>query len=59
MGEHKYNPVAIVANVKYDAATSRWFADHPFQETTVACCEKCGLYYKPELGHKCKKAGGR
>lgn len=55
MGEHKQNPVAVAANVKYDAATSAWFGAHPGEETTVACCQDCGLYYKPELGRRCKR----
>lgn len=28
------------------------------QQTTVCQCEKCGLFYKPSLGHKCKKRSG-
>lgn len=58
MGEHKRNPVSMAARVKYDAATLRWFGEHPWQETTVMCCSDCGLYYKPELGHKCKRKVG-
>lgn len=42
--------------VKYDAATTRWFKKHPDAQTTVIQCEQCGLYYKPNLGHVCKKA---
>ncbi len=41
--------------VKYDATTMAWFKAHLFAETTVVKCEKCGLYYKPSLGHKCKR----
>jgi hypothetical protein len=41
--------------VKYDAETRKWFNSHPGAQTTVMCCEKCGLWYKPILGHKCKK----
>lgn len=37
----------------YDAETRKWFARNRDAETTVTRCEKCGLYYKPELGHKC------
>ncbi len=40
--------------IKYDMTTSEWFKKHPLQETTVTECKKCGLYYKPSLGHKCK-----
>lgn len=41
--------------VKYDTATRNWFKANPWAQTTVMCCEKCGLWYKPILGHKCKK----
>ena len=41
--------------VKYDRATKAWFNSHIGQQTTVCKCEKCGLFYKPILGHKCKK----
>lgn len=41
--------------IKYDNATKKWFDAHPCSETTVAKCEDCGLFYKPILGHKCKK----
>lgn len=41
--------------VKMDAATRKWFDKNPFAQTTVMRCECCGLYFKPELGHKCKK----
>lgn len=41
--------------VKFDRQTKKWFEKRTFlQETTVCKCEKCGLYYKPSLGHKCK-----
>lgn len=39
--------------VKYDEATREWFSTRPGAQTTVMCCEKCGLWYKPDLGHKC------
>lgn len=42
--------------MKYDDETQKWFNRHPFNQTTVCKCEKCGLFYKPSLGHKCKKA---
>ncbi len=44
-------------NVKYDNATSKWFSNHIGQQTTVCRCEKCDLFYKPNLGHKCRKGG--
>ena len=40
--------------VKFDRATKAWFDSHIGQQTTVCHCEKCGLFYKPILGHKCK-----
>lgn len=41
--------------VKYDEATRKWFSKRPGAQTTVMCCEKCGLWYKPMLGHDCPK----
>ena len=41
--------------IEYDKATKEWFLSHPHQETTVTQCEVCKLFYKPILGHKCKK----
>lgn len=52
----KRTPVRMSERVKYDYATSKWFKSHPFNETTVMRCDECGLYYKPSLGHKCKKS---
>lgn len=44
--------------VEMDAATKAWFENKPaWTVTTVQKCEKCGLYYKPDLGHKCEKEG--
>ena len=40
---------------RFDKATEEWLRSHPFAQTTVTKCEKCGLCYKPILGHKCKK----
>lgn len=39
----------------YDIATTKWFQNNPDAETTVMQCEHCGLFYKPSLGHVCKK----
>ncbi len=39
--------------VVFDPQTSRWFAEHPGTESTIVKCEKCGLFYKPSLGHNC------
>lgn len=41
--------------IKFDRETERWFNLHFSTQTTVCRCEKCGLLYKPELGHKCKE----
>ena len=41
--------------MKYDKETEKWFQSHIGYQTTVCICEKCGLFYKPMLGHKCKK----
>lgn len=40
--------------VRFDAATKEWFRNRIEMQTTVCKCEKCGLHYKPSLGHKCK-----
>lgn len=37
-----------------DKETRKWFRKHPDAQTTVRKCEKCGLFYKSSLGHKCK-----
>ena len=39
----------------FDKDTSKWFKKHPDAQTTVTQCEKCGLWYKPILGHKCEE----
>lgn len=39
---------------QFDKATELWFLQNPFAETTVMECDKCGLVYKPSLGHTCK-----
>lgn len=41
--------------IKYDMDTKKWFRKNPFLQTTVEKCDKCGLFYKPILGHKCRK----
>lgn len=40
---------------RFDEPTKKWFANHIGAQTTVMRCPECGLYYKPSLGHKCKK----
>ena len=45
----------IAMKAKFDDETKKWFAKHPLAQTTVMRCDDCGLYYKPILGHKCKK----
>lgn len=37
---------------RFDKATSDWFKKNWSAQTTVVRCERCGLYYKPSLGHK-------
>lgn len=44
-------------SVKYDKSTSKWFESHIGAQTTVCQCDKCGLFYKPSLGHKCNRNG--
>lgn len=44
--------------INYDNETSKWFRNHIGTQTTVCNCKKCGLFYKPSLGHKCKKVSG-
>lgn len=41
--------------INYDKATKKWLNNHIGQQTTVIMCDKCGLFYKPSLGHKCKE----
>lgn len=42
--------------ISYDAETQKWFKKQlPNQQTTVMQCDYCNLYYRPSLGHKCKK----
>ena len=38
-----------------DDRTNEWFIKNPGSRTTVTQCEKCELWYKPDLGHECKK----
>lgn len=40
---------------KFDKETSKWCNKHIGCQITVCQCEKCKLYYKPSLGHKCKE----
>lgn len=40
--------------IRFDPVTAAWFAKHLAAQTTVVQCEKCGLFYKALLGHKCK-----
>ena len=41
--------------LNYGKETKKWFSKHPTANTTVWQCSKCGLYFKPTLGHKCKE----
>ena len=38
---------------EFDKATSEWFRTHLYYQTTVCRCDKCGLFYKVDLGHDC------
>ena len=40
--------------MRYDSLTQKWFATHVSKQTTVVRCDKCGEFYKPILGHRCK-----
>ena len=40
--------------IKFDKQTKKWFAKNFSGQATVMKCEKCGLFFKPSLGHKCK-----
>jgi hypothetical protein len=40
---------------KFDKETSKWCRKHIGYEITVCQCDKCKLFYKPSLGHKCKE----
>lgn len=42
-------------NIEYDSETRKWFMKNITAQTTVMRCELCGLFYKPSLGHECKK----
>ena len=46
----------VGTKVKVDNRTKKWCREHIGYQTTMVQCEKCGLYYKPSLGHKCKEA---
>ena len=37
---------------RFDPETRKWFKKNWSAQTTVMRCERCGLYYKPSLGHK-------
>lgn len=47
----------MTERVQFDAETRKWFKNNLGAQTTVMKCERCGLYYKPSLRHKCKKKG--
>ena len=40
--------------IRFDDKTEAWMNEHPWTETTVARCIRCGEYYKPNLGHICR-----
>lgn len=41
--------------IQFDSTTKKWFEAHRDAVTTIRRCDKCGLYYKSSLGHKCKE----
>lgn len=41
-------------DIKFDKITRKWFHEHPEKQTTLCKCEKCGLFYKPILDHRCR-----
>ena len=48
-----------MAGAEFDKETIKWFRKHPEKQTTLRMCEKCGKFYKPSLGHKCKQNNRR
>jgi len=42
-------------HLKLDKQTKEWFKAHVGEESTVVKCDKCGWFYKPELGHTCRE----
>lgn len=43
-----------MAGAEFDKETIKWFRKHPEKQTTLCKCEKCGLFYKPILDHRCR-----
>lgn len=43
-----------VPSATFDPDTREWFRTRLGVQTTVTQCPKCGLFYKPSLGHKLK-----
>lgn len=41
--------------IEFDRRTKAWFDSHIGFESTIVQCPICKLFYKPSLGHKCKK----
>lgn len=40
----------------FDEGTKKWIADHSeWLVSRVAQCKECKLFYKPDLGHECRK----
>jgi hypothetical protein len=39
--------------IKFDRDTQRWFDLNPDAVTTIRRCDKCGLWYKTGIRHKC------
>lgn len=39
--------------IRFDKATAKWFSQNPNADTTVERCNRCCLFFKPDLGHDC------
>lgn len=51
----KPKSVKIGTKVECDKVTTEWLSSHFGQETTLCQCKRCGLYFKPSLGHRCRR----
>ena len=45
----------MAETLRFDPKTYDWMQDHEWAEITVTKCDKCGMHYKPDLGHVCDK----
>lgn len=46
-------------SIRLDKETAKWMHDyrHDWAQKSVVYCWACGMYYMPELGHKCQGGG--